>query len=125
MGTKANEFFVEAVEKLNEAKKELYKPEEDLVTYSVCKNSQHAIEKFLKGYLLKNGVDIEDCNTIDCLYKRCIAINKNFKKVDLSDLQCKSHNLDSRFCNEISKVSNCFEVADSLDTFFRQEKIIN
>jgi len=124
MGTKAKELFETAQEKLNEAKQELFRPEEDMVTYLVCKNSQHAIENYLKGYLLKNGVDIEDCNTIDSLYNQCLVINKNFEKVDLSDFQCKAHNLDSRFCTETPKVSNCFDAADNLDTFLKKEKII-
>ncbi len=41
--------------KLNEASNELYRPEEDVVSYLVCKNSQYAIENYLKGFLLKNG----------------------------------------------------------------------
>ncbi len=124
MGTKAKEHFETAREKLNEAKEELFRPEEDIVSYLICKNSQHAIESYLKGYLLKNGVDIEDCNTIESLYKQCVAINSNFKKVDLTSFECKGHSLNSRYCNEVEKVSNCYDAADNLDTFLRKEKII-
>ena len=124
MQTKANELFETAQEKLNEAKEELFRPKEDIVSYLVCKNSQVAIENYLKGYLLKNGVDIDDCDTIDSLFKQCVAVNSNFKKVDLSDLECKGHDLNSRYCNEVFKVSKCFDAADDLDTFLRQEKII-
>ena len=124
MGTKSKDHFAAALEKLNEAKKELFRPEEDIVSYLVCKNSQHAIENYLKGYLLKNGVDVEDCNTIDSLYNQCLVINKNFDKVDLSDFQCKGHDINSRYCTEIPKLTNCFDGADNLDTFWRKEKII-
>ena len=124
MGTKSKEDFAAALEKLNEAKKELFRPEEDIVSYLVCKNSQHAIENYLKAYLLKNGVDVEDSNTIDSLYNQCLVINKNFDKVDLSDFQCKGHDINSRYCTEIPKVTNCFDAADNLDTFLRKEKII-
>ena len=124
MGTKSKDYFTTAQEKLNEAKKELFRPEEDLVSYLVCKNSQHAIENYLKGYLLKNGVDVEGCDTIDSLYNQCLVINKNFEKVDLSDFQCKAHDINSRYCTEVPIVTNCFDAADNLDTFLRQEKII-
>ncbi len=124
MATKSKDHFATAQEKLNEAKKELFRPEEDIVSYLVCKNSQHAIENYLKGYLLKNGVDVEDCNTIDSLYNQCLVINKNFEKVDLSDFQCKGHDINSRYCTEIPIVTNCFDAADNLDTFLRKEKII-
>ena len=125
MNDKANKLFDDAIEKLNEANEELFRPEEDIVSFVVCKNSQFAVENFLKGFLLKNGIDPSSYKTIDSLYEQCKLINKNFEKVNLSDFECKSHNLDSRYCNEVSKVSNCFDVADSLDTFLRKEKIIN
>ncbi len=125
MNDKANKLFDDAIGKLNEANEELFRPEEDIVSFVVCKNSQFAIENFLKGFLLKNGIDPSNFKTIDSLYEQCKLINKNFEKVNLSDFDCKSHNLDSRYCNEVSKVSNCFDIADSLDTFLRKEKIIN
>jgi len=124
MNNKANILFDDAVEKLNEANEELFKPKEDIATYIVCKNAQYAIENYLKGYLLKNSINPENFKTIDSLYKQCKTINKNFNEIDLSDFECKSHKLDSRFCKEVSKVSSCFEIADNLDTFFRKENII-
>ncbi len=124
MRIKAKQLFDEAVEKLNEANEELFRPEEDIVTYSVCKNAQYAIENYLKGFLLEKGVNPIGYKTIDELFEQCKMINKNFEKIDLSDFECKSHKLDTRYCSQVSKVSNCFDVADSLDTFLRQEKII-
>ena len=121
---KATKLFEEAIERLNEANEELFRPEEDIVTYSVCKNAQYAIENYLKGFLLQNGIDITDFKTINTLFEQCKKINPNFKKVDLTDFECKSHKLDSRYCSEVSKVNDCFNVADSLDTFLRKEKII-
>jgi len=124
MNDKANKLFDDAIEKLNEANEELFRPEEDIVSFVVCKNSQFAVENFLKGFLLQNGVDPSNFKTIDSLYEKCKSINKKFEKVDLSEFECKSHKMDSRYCNEVSKVSNCFNIADSLDTFLRKEQII-
>ena len=56
MENEAIKFFVNAAQKLNQANKELFKPEEDIVTYLVCKNSQYAVENYLKGYLFKEGI---------------------------------------------------------------------
>lgn len=125
MKDKANKLFSDASKKLNEANKELFKPKEDLVTYMVCKNAQFAVENYLKGFLLQNGVNPAKYKTVESLYEQCIKLNKKFEEVDLSDFNCKSHDLDSRYCNEVSKVSNCFDIADNLDTFLRREKIIN
>lgn len=125
MKNKANKLFDEAIEKLNEANEELFRPEEDVVTYKVCKNSQYAIENYLKGYLLRKDIDPSEYKTINSLYNRCKLVDKKFKNIDLSDFACKSYNLDSRYCNEVEKVSDCFAAADNLDTFLRKEKIIN
>lgn len=125
MKTQANKLFFDAVEKLNKASEELFRPEEEVVTYAICKNAQFAIENFLKGFLLKNEIDPSDYKTIKGLYEQCKSINKKFEEIDLSELGCKSHTIDSRYCNEVSKVSNCFDIADNVDTFFRREKIID
>lgn len=124
MENDASKLFINAAQKLNQANKELFKPEEDIVTYLVCKNSQYAIENYLKGYLLKNEVITTENETIESLYKKCKKINKNFKKISLTGIDCKALDIDSRYCNEISKVNNCFDIADNLDTFLRKEKII-
>ena len=125
MKDEATKLFDEAVEKLNEANEELFRPKEDVVTYTVCKNSQYAIENFLKGYLLQKGIDPKGYKTINTLYERCKLLDKNFEKVDLSDFACTSYKIDSRYCDEVDKVSNCFAAADNLDTFLRKQKIIS
>lgn len=124
MKRKANKLFKEAAEKLNEANEELFRPKEDVVTYLVCKNSQYAIENYLKGYLYNNGIDPSGYKTIDSLYQRCKKVNKKFENIDLTEFQCKIYDTDTRFCNEVSKVNTCFNIADSLDTFLRREKVI-
>jgi len=125
MKKNASKMFKLATEQLNEANDELFRPKEDVVSYLVCKNSQHAIENYLRGYLYEHGVDASVYITIDSLYKQCKLINKKFENVDLSDFRCKIYDTDTRYCNEVSKVNNCFNVADSLDTFLRREKIIS
>lgn len=124
MNAKENKFFDNAIEKLHEANQELYRPQEDVVSILVCKNSQHAIENYLKGFLLQHGVETEDDHTIEVLFEECKKINKNFEKINLAEFNCKSHSLDNSSCNEISKVSSCFNIAESLDKFLRKEKFI-
>ncbi len=124
MNDRSDAFFKEAAKKLNEAKNELFKPAEDFVSYSVCKNSQFAIENYLKGYLISNDVKIEGNETIEGLYNKCVSIDKNFSKIDLSALGCKNSPIDSRYCSEINSVSACFDSADSIDTYLKKNKII-
>lgn len=124
MENDASKHLLNAAQKLNQANKELYKPQEDIVSFLVCKNSQFAIENYLKGYLLKNEVDPSEFKTISSLLEQCKLINKEFNKLNLTEFDCKSVDTDLRFCNDVSKVSKCYDIADSLDTILKQQKII-
>ncbi|WP_372916631.1 hypothetical protein [Salegentibacter sp.] len=124
MKANANKFFDEALLKLGQANDEFYRPEEDLVAYSICRNAQFSIENFLKGYLLKHDVDSGDCNSLDCLYEKCLDINKNFSQLDLNALQCKSHTMNTRDCSDVPKVSNCLAAANKLEALLKQEQVI-
>lgn len=124
MENKALVLFNEAVKKLQEANEELCRPEEDVVSFLVCKNSQFAIESFLKGYLLSRGIDPQGYKNIDSLYEQCVAINPKFSVLDLSGFTCKSHARESRSCSGTEKVSRCYEIAGNLDAFFRKERVL-
>lgn len=125
MKKNADKYFKLAIEQLSDANDELYRPNEDVVSFLVCKNAQHAIENYLRGYLYEHDVDASVYITIDSLYQQCKKINRRFNDIDLTDFNCKIHDTNTRFCNEVSKVSRCFEIADSLDTFLREEKVIH
>lgn len=119
-----NKFFDEALEKLSQANDEFFRPEEDLVTYSVCKNAQFSIENFLKGYLMQHKIDVVGDETLDRLYEKCLNNNKNFSQLDLSALQCRSHNLNTRDCSDVPKVSKCLKIANKLEALLKQEQDI-
>lgn len=117
-------FFKEATKKLNEAKEELFKPSEDFVSYSVCKNSQFAIENYLKGFLVLNNVKLTGSETIESLLEKCISVDKGFEKIDLNAIGCKNQPIDSRYCSEINSVTACFDAADSIDTHLKKAKVL-
>jgi len=116
--------FKTAKEKLGAANQELFKPNEDVVSYSVCKNSQFAIEGFLKGYLNHRGFVTHEDEHLEGLLNRCRALDPKFNKIDMSVIDCKAAKIDSRYCSDVDKVSSCFDVADSLDTLLKQMKVI-
>jgi HEPN domain-containing protein len=124
MEDRSRAFYNEAQNKLEIAKEELFKPVEDMVSYSICKNSQFAIENFLKGYLSDKNIALDTNETIGSLLKKCIAVDKDFEKVEMSAIGCQNHAIDSRYCSELNSVSACFDTADSLDTFLRKKKVI-
>ena len=124
MKARADKLFESAIEKLNQAKDEYYRPEEDMLTYLICKNAQSSIESFLKGYLLKNDVDPGGLDSLDALLDKCKTINNGFEKVDLYAFDCKSLKLDSSYCIDTPKVCNCLDASVKLENFLREEKVI-
>ncbi len=124
METLANRYFEIAVEKMKEANRELYRPEEDVVSFLVCKNAQMAVQNYLRGYLLRSGIETKKEDTLDHLYKKCVNLNKNFQQVDLKGFNCQYENTKGKYCDGVEKVSRCFEIANRLDTFLRKEKVI-
>jgi HEPN domain-containing protein len=124
MENDVRKFFDSATAKLKQANQELNRPEEDVVSWLVCQNAQHAIENYLKGYLLKNNIDPSEFDSIESMYHQCLKLNKEFQKVDLNDFTCNYAREDMAFCNDFNKVNHCFKLADCLDTLLRKEKII-
>jgi HEPN domain-containing protein len=125
MKKKADLLFKKAQENLKIANEELFKPEEDVISYLVCKNSQYAIENNLKGYLTHRGFETHESETLEHLLDRCKALEPKFKNVHLNFIDCKAFKIDSTYCEDVKKVASCFDNADSLDTFLKQLKIIS
>jgi len=124
MSGRSDAFFKEATKDLEVAKEELLKPAEDIVSYSVCKNSQFAIENYLKGFLIKNNVDFDVNANIATLFDNCVSVEPRFSSLDLDAVACKNHTIDSRCCSEIDAVTACFDVADEIDTFLQKRALL-
>ena len=123
MKLRSDAFLKEGVKKLKQANEELFKPEEDIVAYSVCKNAQFSLDNLLRGFLLSHKINPSQDDSIENLLKKCIEIDVKFKKIDIGMLGCKAHKIDSRYCTELNTVSACFDAADSLDTLLRKAKM--
>lgn len=117
-------FLKEASKNLDSAKEELLKPSEDLVGFSVCKNSQYAIENFLKGFLLKNSIEICIEDTMASLYEKCLKFDPSFKTIDMGAIACKGSAIDARYCTKLDTISDCFDTADNIDTYLRKKEVL-
>ncbi len=124
MDKKAEDHFEKATKQLNEANNELYKPKEDVVSFIVCKNSLFAIENYLKGYLAYRGFETKSDETLDHLLERCRLLDSKFNQISIDTIDCSMDQKNDKFCEDIDKVSSCFNSADSLDTFLRKQQII-
>ena len=59
---------------------------EIIATSSICFHCQQAVEKFLKAFLIANGVDIKKTHNIEYLLSECSDIDKDFADIDPKEL---------------------------------------
>ncbi|HKK80965.1 MAG TPA: HEPN domain-containing protein [Prolixibacteraceae bacterium] len=83
---KANEDLL-VVEKLTEY--------EIIATSSVCFHCQQAVEKFLKAFLITNGVDFKKTHNIEFLLSECSDIDIDFKNINPKELS--DFGVDARY----------------------------
>lgn len=74
---KANEDLL-VIDKLTE--------HEVIATSSVCFHCQQAVEKFLKAFLITNGVDFKKTHNIEYLLSECSDIDNDFAEIDPKEL---------------------------------------
>lgn len=68
---------------------------EIVATSSVCFHCQQAVEKFLKAFLIANGVDIKKTHNIEFLLSECSDIDKDFAEIDPKELS--DFGVDARY----------------------------
>ncbi len=80
----------QADEYFNSAQEELFKPEEDIVHYMVCKGAYKAIQNYLIGYLLNHDLTLEPRATLQELLQLSRNIDARFNDLNL-DLLYNAH----------------------------------
>ena|SRR5690554_639990 len=83
---KANEDLL-VVEKLTE--------NEVVAASSACFHCQQAVEKFLKAFLIANGVDVKRTHNIEFLLSECSDIDEDFAEIDPKELS--DFGVDARY----------------------------
>lgn len=68
---------------------------EIIATSSVCFHCQQAVEKFLKAFLIANGVDIKKTHNIEYLLSECADFDSDFANIDPKELS--EFGVDARY----------------------------
>ena len=87
---KANEDLL-VVDKLTEY--------EIIATSSACFHCQQAVEKFLKAFLIANGVEVKKTHNIEYLLSECADYDKDFTDIDPKELS--DFGVDVRYPGDI------------------------
>ena len=96
---------------LQVAQNEMFKAEEDVVPFMICKNAHLSISHFLKGFLINKGDTVEEGATIDDLIEKCKLYNSKFASLQDQHMKC-GHGLTSNtYCTTVETVEACIEAA--------------
>lgn len=121
---KIKEMFKQADTELYSARNELYKPAEDVVKYSVCVFARSALYRFMNClYVIhseENNETVKDSQTLEQMIDYCSDYNSQLKKIDFSNVHCKTRtdlaeNVDEvYYCNNVNHVKYCAETAEKV-----------
>lgn len=72
---------------------------EVVATSAVCFHCQQVVEKYLKAFLIANGVDIKKTHNIEFLLAECEEFDPDFRLIDPKDLN--DYGVDIRYPGDI------------------------
>ena len=101
----------EADQLLNSALEEIQRSKEDVTAHLVCYNSRQSIVNYLISYLLKNGEQLRKPVTMASLMEQCRSMDGRFDLIDISRINCRHDEKDEEYCLNVSKVSECLDIA--------------
>lgn len=93
---------------LEAAKNELNRPAEDVVPFMVCRSARHSISNYLMGYLLTNGIELDEEVPVETILEKCRALNSAFNDFDLSAINFAS---DDEYSADFGKMEKCIVLA--------------
>jgi hypothetical protein len=128
------EHFNQAEEYSKRSSEELYRPIEDVVTFSACVFTKKALYNYLlvlsQIHAEQNNDPVEDTNTIEKLVKYNSKYSKALNDIDFSLLICKCDEIsyddageeDLVYCSSVDKVSYCSELSESVRKILVEKK---
>jgi hypothetical protein len=82
--------LIEVSNSLQHANSELKRPEEDVVTFSICHHTHNAMKKMMNLYLTTQGINSNEHKSLDELFDLCHKANPGFNAVDITSIVTKN-----------------------------------
>ena len=79
-----------AVQKLESAKEELQRPEEDVMAFSICTQIRQSLNGLFRTYLSFRERTVEDQESLESLFNRCKAMCDDFGYLNISKVICNA-----------------------------------
>jgi hypothetical protein len=68
---------------------------------------------------VKNNFNVDKNESLALLLERCILIDKKFKSVNLSKIDCRHNTNNNSYCSGVEKVSACYETAKEIEQLIK------
>ena len=117
-----NQMFQLAADLLEFVHQELNRPEEDVMTTSVCHQTRGIMADMLSSYLLKNGKDFSAANDLETLHAMCCQLDPAFASIKLDAMRCHPSKIigEKSYCMDIEHVKGCYNLASDLKEMLSQ-----
>lgn len=118
--------YKQAVSDFHKARNELYKPSDDVVTYSACTFSRSSLYHFLSCLYVHGTKDRDPAiekgrKTIEELIRYSQENYPKVKEMDFNPVRCKNKNVkdvlnddEIYFCNDAEQIMVCTNLADQI-----------
>ena len=110
----ASQIWNEAQDKLNAAKESLKSNPSPLDKIKVCQLSKEAMSGFLESYLLDHRVPEKPFTNIVVRAEQCSHLDKRFKRLNLSEVNCRFEQVTKDHCTNLTKLRKCVKVAQNI-----------
>lgn len=108
-----------AITGLKLAEHELDRPDEDVMTLSVCLSAKNSMESFMRLFLASRSVAADDRISLSGLATLCAAQDLRFSSLNLDKVLCNHldhRECESKYCLSTRSVRDCVKAARQLKT---------
>jgi len=96
---------------LESANEEIQRSKEDVIAFMVCHNSRQSIINYLTSFLINNSETLKEPVTMASLMEQCRSVDGRFNLIDISSISCNHKVDDEDYCTNLTKVSECLQIA--------------
>lgn len=103
-----------AVKTLEQAHEELNRPDEDVMTMSVCHQARIVMAGLMESFLSLKEKDYSHARDLEAMRELCGHVDPRFNELNLESMICHPAQVKGEkcYCMDIDKVKACLVLAD-------------
>lgn len=121
MNKESQEMLSRYLNRLDLAREELNRPDEDVMTMAVCHQVREIISGLMQGWLQMRGAESKSVETLEQLRERCAALDARFSNLELTSMICHPARIsgEQSYCMDQDHIRKCLTVAEQCEAIVR------